>query len=183
VQRPRPTRNRGVGLLLLLPQKILTYPQVRPFAGGDARTALPQYLWMFPHPCPNCKQGARKAGPKTPQRASFSDSSSQERSHEGRLIATGSGGPRASPKAANRNPPRRPLLSRRRVRASSSQPIFASFRLAPPSRPRGGSASTSQGYPRTVFCRALERRNRFVRGARIEFESVRRPSRAGMRSL
>jgi hypothetical protein len=36
---------------------------------------------------------------------------------------------------------------------------FWRLRLRSPSRPRGGAASTSQGHPRTIFRRALERGN------------------------
>jgi hypothetical protein len=62
----------------------------------------------------------------------------------------------ASQKAAKR--PRR-LLSRRVVPASSSQLLFDRSILATPSRPRRGAPSTSQGHPRTIFRRALERGN------------------------
>jgi len=43
-------------------------------------------------------------------------------------------------------------------------PDFSSTRskLASPSRPRGGGASTSQGRPYTIFRRALERKNLLV---------------------
>jgi hypothetical protein len=37
---------------------------------------------------------------------------------------------------------------------SRIQPLLDS---GPPSRPQGGAASTSQGHPRTIFRRALER--------------------------
>jgi hypothetical protein len=45
------------------------------------------------------------------------------------------------------------------VRASSSHLLFDRSRLASPSRPRRGGASTSQGHPRTIFRRALEHDN------------------------
>jgi hypothetical protein len=45
---------------------------------GLRRTAPPQYVLMFLHPRPDCKQFACKYGPEKPQRAGFTGCSTLE---------------------------------------------------------------------------------------------------------
>jgi hypothetical protein len=118
VQRPRPTRKRGVGLLLLLPQKSSLSESSPSFRRGVARTARRSTCGLSPHTRPDCKQFACKIGQKTSQRAPFTwllDAGNPvgrglwlEESPAGAL--------------ASRRPPKqsRRLFSRRRCRVVSS---------------------------------------------------------------
>jgi hypothetical protein len=70
---PRPTRNRGVGLLLLGAgaAEIRGSAKFRPFDGG--RTDGAAVCGLSPHMRPNCKHGLCKKEPKRTQRALFPD--------------------------------------------------------------------------------------------------------------
>ena len=131
--------------------------QVRPSAWGCAGRLRRSTCGLSLHMRPYCKQGACKTGTKTSQRAPLAGCSTQEIDLKERLSSAESAGPLASRKAAKRS---RRLLTRRRGRKSSSPTTLVTrSKLLPPSRPRRGAASTSQGHPRTIFRRALERDN------------------------
>jgi len=129
VQRPRPARNRGVGLFPLEPQKwsSLASPSFGRGVGGRRRSTR----GLSPHTRPNCKRGARKTGPKSSQRAWFCRLLGAGNQPEAASIVDKVGGER-SPAGRPLAPP--PLVTRRR------RPTASSWRAAADGRPEIAAA-------------------------------------------
>ena len=149
--RPRPTRNRGVGLCFCCRKNRVFLPNPS-FRQGVVRTAHRSTRELSAHPRPDYKQDDCKTRPETSQIACFARARQRRKPAGLESMVAESAGPLASQKAAKR--PRR-LLSRRRLRASScNRPLarlasaVAPFAAGKPRPPSAASASTGTTTPR-----------------------------------